>query len=258
MDKNFSPERKRIFVSLLLATSVVVILFILVVGYISYKGLGEISTFLGVIFTSFIGLIGLFLLISTIILVIAMISGKQSRLSAKLRGLVLKMLFPVVLRVAKFFRIDKDKVIRSFIAVNNELVLEAIKNKKIDKLLVLLPHCIQLEDCDLKISKDISICKKCGKCDIGDLAKLAEKYILNIKVATGGTIARRLVKDSRPDLIIAVACERDMLSGIQDTYPLPVIGLLNDRPNGPCINTKVSVELIEKALKATNYSVKEA
>jgi hypothetical protein len=149
-------------------------------------------------------------------------------------------------------------VIRSFIAVNNELVLEAIKNKKIDKLLVLLPHCIQLEDCDLKISKDISICKKCGKCDIGDLAKLAEKYILNIKVATGGTIARRLVKDSRPDLIIAVACERDMLSGIQDTYPLPVIGLLNDRPNGPCINTKVSVELIEKALKATNYSVKEA
>jgi len=106
-----------------------------------------------------------------------------------------------------------------------------------------------LEDCDLKISKDISICKKCGKCDIGDLAKLAEKYNLVIKVATGGTIARRIVKDTRPDLIIAVACERDMLSGIQDTYPLPVIGLLNERPNGPCVNTKVSVELIEKALK---------
>ncbi|MCX8084274.1 MAG: DUF116 domain-containing protein [Calditerrivibrio sp.] len=253
MNNALTPERKRIFIFFLFCTSLVVILFIGVIWYVSFKGLGEISSFLGMLFTAVVAFIGFFLFFSTLILVFAMVSGKQSKLSIKLRGIVTKLLFPIVLKLAKFFRIDKDKVIRSFIAVNNELVLESIKSKKINNLLILLPHCIQLENCELKVSHNILNCKKCGKCDIGDLAKLSEKYNLNIKVATGGTIARRIVKDTRPELIIAVACERDMLSGIQDTYPLPVIGLINDRPFGPCINTKVSVAMIEKTLMEINY-----
>jgi len=50
---------------------------------------------------------------------------------------------------------------------------------------------------------------------------LAEKYGVDLAVATGGTIARRIVVETHPDLIIAVACERDLTSGIQDTTPLP-------------------------------------
>jgi len=248
-----APEKKRIFIFFLLCTALFVLSVIFAIWYISYKGLGEISSFLGIVFTFIAAFIGLFLLISTIILVFTMISGKQSRLSIKLRGLVTKLLFPIVLRIAKLFKIDKDKVIRSFIAVNNELVLESVRSKGVKNLLILLPHCIQLENCELKVSHNILNCKKCGRCDIGDLAKLSEKYNLNIKVATGGTIARRIVKETRPDLILAVACERDMLSGIQDTYPLPVIGLINERPFGPCINTKVSVAFIEKTLELIGY-----
>ncbi|MEF3255109.1 MAG: DUF116 domain-containing protein [Deferribacterales bacterium] len=253
MNNDLSPEKKRIFVSFLLITSIIVIFFILLIGYISYKGLGEISSILGIIFATLILLSGVFLFISTVILVIAMVSGRQTKLSARLRGVVTKLLFPLVLRVAKLFKIDKDKVIRSFISVNNELVLNLVKSKDIKNILILLPHCIQLDNCELKVSHNILICKKCGRCDIGDLAKLSEKYNINTKVATGGTIARRIVKETRPDLIIAVACERDMLSGIQDTYPLPVIGLINYRPFGPCINTKVSVAMIEKTLEMVNY-----
>lgn len=253
MNSRLSPEKKRIFISFLLATSIFVVIFIALIGYISLKGVSEISAILGVVFTLLIALSGLFLLFSTLILVAAMISGKQSILSMKLRGVVTKLLFPVVLRVAKIFRVDKDRIIRSFISVNNELVLDFVKQKGIKKLLILLPHCIQLDNCELKVSHNIMNCKKCGRCDIGDLAKLSEKYNLNIKVATGGTIARRIVKETMPDLIIAVACERDMLSGIQDTYPLPVIGLINERPFGPCINTKVSVAMIEKTLEIINY-----
>ncbi|MCA1927845.1 MAG: DUF116 domain-containing protein, partial [Calditerrivibrio sp.] len=230
-----------------------VVIFIALIGYISLKGVSEISNILGIIFTLIIALSGVFLLFSTLILVAAMISGKQSRLSMKLRGVVTKLLFPVVLIVAKILKVDKDKIIRSFISVNNELVLDFVKQKGVKKLLILLPHCIQLDNCELKVSSNIMNCKKCGRCDIGDLAKLSEKYNLNIKVATGGTIARRIVKETMPDLIIAVACERDMLSGIQDTYPLPVIGLINERPFGPCINTKVSVAMIEKTLETIRY-----
>ncbi len=53
-------------------------------------------------------------------------------------------------------------------------------------------------------------------------------------MATGGTIARRLVLQKRPQLIIAVACEGNLTSGSQDTYPVPVHGVVNQRPYGSC------------------------
>ena len=45
-----------------------------------------------------------------------------------------------------------------------------------------------------------------------------------------------------------MACYRDLSSGIQDTYPLPVFGVLNERPNGPCLDTNVSLKRLETAL----------
>ena len=55
--------------------------------------------------------------------------------------------------------------------------------------------------------------------------------------------------ETRPRLIIAVACERDLTSGVQDTHPLPVYGILNHRPEGPCRNTLVTLRLVEDALR---------
>jgi hypothetical protein len=46
-----------------------------------------------------------------------------------------------------------------------------------------------------------------------------------------------------------VACERDLSSGIQDSYPLPVFGVVNYRPQGPCYDTLVDLERVEEALK---------
>ena len=47
---------------------------------------------------------------------------------------------------------------------------------------------------------------------------------------------------------MAVACELDLTSGIQDSYPIPVIGILNERPHGPCINTKVDIQKVKRAI----------
>jgi len=249
LDKNLKPEKKRLFIFLLGLSSLVIIMLLALVWYVSFYGIGRFSDLAGIIFSLIVALFGIFLGVSTLIIVLTVVSGKQTRLAKRMRGLVTRFLFPVVLKVAKILKIDKDKIIGSFVAVNNELVMESLLGKKVRKPLVLLPHCIQLEDCELKITRDIKVCKKCGKCDIKGLANIAEKYNLTMSVATGGTIARRIVKETKPDLIIAVACERDLLSGIQDTYPLPVIGVLNERPFGDCLNTKVNINTIEELIK---------
>jgi hypothetical protein len=80
------------------------------------------------------------------------------------------------------------------------------------------------------------------------LVEIGRKYGVDISVATGGTLARKVIVEKRPKLVLAVACERDLTSGIKDCYPLPVIGILNDRPFGPCFNTTVDTAKIDEAL----------
>jgi len=144
--------------------------------------------------------------------------------------------------------VSKEKVQQSFVELNNHLVRSNHHRTRPNKLLILLPHCIQEFDCQIKITGNIKNCKGCGKCEIKELIELSDQYQVNIAVATGGTLARRIIVENRPEAIVAVACELDLTSGIQDSYPIPVIGILNDRPNGPCINTKVDIEKVRDAI----------
>ena len=81
------------------------------------------------------------------------------------------------------------------------------------------------------------------------MVTLAEEMGFNFFVVTGGTLARQIVKKLRPKAVLAVACERDLTSGIQDVYPLPAVGVMNIRPNGPCYNTHVDMEDFKRQLE---------
>ena len=150
--------------------------------------------------------------------------------------------------VGKLLGVSRERVQQSFIEVNNHLVRSNTHRARPNKLLILLPHCIQEFECQIKITGNIKNCKGCGKCEIKDLIEIADQYQVKIAVATGGTLARRIIVENRPDAIVAVACELDLTSGIQDSYPIPVIGILNERPNGPCINTKVDIQKVKAAI----------
>ena len=159
-------------------------------------------------------------------------------------------LYPLVLEVGRLFSVAQDKIQRSFIEVNNQLLcLNPIKAKN-EKILLLLPHCLQNNNCPVRVTEDISNCKRCGKCQIGSLLDLSVAKGIQTKVVTGGTLARQAVVRCRPKLVVAVACERDLSSGVLDSYPQPVFGVLNERPEGPCHNTRVDLQKVEAALNS--------
>lgn len=166
------------------------------------------------------------------------------------RYILIRILYPMAFFITSIFRINRDKMQSSFVDINNFLLFSENKQVPIEKILILLPHCLQLHNCKAKITDDIHNCLNCGKCNIKELAMMADKKDIFIAVATGGTLARRVLEEKRPKAVIAVACERDLSSGIIDSFPLPVYGLPNIRPNGPCRDTLVDVaalgELIEK------------
>ena len=184
------------------------------------------------------------------IIAISALTGRHIVFGSRITGAVVWILFPPVLMLATIIGIDRDAVKRSFIAVNNALVSAGNGRDRARRVLLLLPHCLQSTECPHKITGGlIENCTGCGKCVIAELVQLAADADLSLAVATGGTLARRVIGEVRPDAIIAVACETDLTSGIQDSYPLPVYGVLNERPNGPCRDTTVRLNLVREAIQ---------
>ncbi|MBN2372833.1 DUF116 domain-containing protein [bacterium] len=216
---------------------------------LTFLGLQQIHPILprliGIILAGFILLVGLGIALFLRILIL----GKDSWYSYPLRRLVTRYLFPLMVIVGRLFRIQEERIQQSFVIINNRMV--KIKGLSVhpDRIIILLPQCLQNDDCKMRITKDIRCCKKCGKCQIGEIIPLLDKYNIMCWVATGGTLARKYIAEYRPDAVIAIACPRDLSSGIIDCFPIPVYGILNQRPEGPCVNTLVDMDRISWAIQ---------
>lgn len=243
---SYSGGRKRIFIGLLCAASVAICCFLFLIlilpwlandpGYLRYLSLT--LGILGIASFSWLGLM----------LVFHIHTGKNPPGITSVRHALIGILLPMMEIMGKFLGVERNLVRRSFIKVNNEFVLANYGAVKAENLLLLLPHCIQSSKCPYRLIYSIQNCVNCGRCQIGALRLLSEKYGFKIAVATGGTIARRIVVECKPKRIVAVACERDLVSGIQDSYPIPVFGVLNERPFGPCRDTVAPAESLTTVL----------
>lgn len=231
-------------------TCLIIVSVIYLLWWVPTTGLANIHPSLPRLAGIAFGALSALALLGTLVLVLTTALGKDILFTRFLRGVVIKFLLPAIELLGRSLGISVDTIRQSFIAMNNSLVLSQRYRVKPDRILILLPHCLQLFDCEIKVTGNINKCVRCGRCDIKGLAELAQKYKIDISVATGGTLARKVIIEKRPKLVLAVACERDLTSGIKDCYPLPVIGILNDRPFGPCFNTKVDVDKIDESLKS--------
>jgi len=169
--------------------------------------------------------------------------------SNRMRGLSVRLFLPLAEVLGRVIGCSPEEVRRSFIKVNNELILSGKLVCPPGRVLILLPHCLQASVCPHRLIHNPDNCGRCGRCTHAGLLHLRDAWGVQLAVATGGTIARRIVVQTQPRLIIAVACERDLASGIQDTYPLPVYGILNERPHGPCLDTSLDLNAVEDALR---------
>src|SRR5437867_1950957 len=105
----------------------------------------------------------------------------------------------------------RDWVEHAAIDVYNTLAERRRRRVGKGELLVLIPRCLSKQALD------------------GVLA-IAGRYDVPVFVATRGQLARRVIRERRPRAVVAVACERDMMTGLRDVAGrLPVLGLTIDR-----------------------------
>lgn len=243
-------EKKRLFVGLLGASLLTVGILTAAIWYLvvspqqtiiyQFVMVGLVLFLLAVIIFAGFGFAGI---------IITIVLSKYFRLLHAPMRIALNSFFPIVLAVGRVFRIDMDRIRNSFVQVNNRLVEAMDIDVSPENLLLLAPHCLQKSTCPHKITGNINNCHRCGACRVSELLDLRDRYGIHVGIATGGTLARKYVKEYKPRAIVAIACERDLTSGILDANPIPVLGVTNLRPNGPCVNTSVNIDTVEAAIQ---------
>jgi uncharacterized protein len=122
----------------------------------------------------------------------------------------------------------RDWVEHAAIDVYNTLAVR--RGRKVGKgeLLVLIPRCLSKQALD-------------------GVLEIAGRYDVPVFVATRGQLARRVIRERRPRAVVAVACERDMMTGLRDVAgKLPVLGLTMQLPNGPCRDAAIDLAQMER------------
>ncbi len=140
-------------------------------------------------------------------------------------------LFLRAVSLAKYFGFTRDQVGHSFIKVSNSVSRATKKTGTKEKLLILLPRCL---------TKD----------ELKKIMEFKKIYPVEVFTVSGGELARKKVKEIKPTAVIGVACERDLVAGIRDVgSKFSVIGIPNIRPHGPCKDTNVDMQELEKAIQ---------
>ena len=122
----------------------------------------------------------------------------------------------------------RDWVEHAAIDVYNTLAERRGRRVGKGELLVLIPRCLSKQALD-------------------GVLEIAGRYEVPVFVATRGQLARRVIRERRPRAVVAVACERDMMTGLRDVAgKLPVLGLTMQLPNGPCRDASVDLDQMEK------------
>ena len=241
--------KKRLFIGMLLLTDGLAAAMLYGIWYIASPGLSNIAEVLPTIVGGIFAVSVVLSLLGILNMVLAVADLPYLPLLQRRTYELINVLFPVAVRLAKPFGIGRRKLEGSFIATSNLMFNRMGIRVPASRLLVVTPHCLQLATCPHKITRDPGNCKRCGGCDIGALVTLSEEMGFHFFVATGGTLARQIIYKMRPQAVLAIACERDLMSGIQDVYPLPAVGVLNIRPNGPCYNTHVDMDEVKAQLE---------
>jgi hypothetical protein len=146
------------------------------------------------------------------------------------RGLFLRLM-RLTSRVASQFG-QRDWVENAAVKVYNALAVMRRRKVGQGELLLLIPRCL-------------------SKVTLDGVLGIAGKYGVPVFVATRGQLARRVIRERQPRAVVAVACERDMVSGLHDVAgKIPVLGLTMTLPAGPCKDASLDLGQLERWVQA--------
>jgi hypothetical protein len=226
----FIREPKRLFMGMLAFTFAIALGLACILAWGFYPRLNSINWLLG---QTALAAISVFTAAFTICfgaLCYTLVLGKPLRLCEFL-GQHLFNVFPLISKVAFAFGISRDRLGYSLVEIHNEITRSRLRISSSGRVLCLAPRCLDREN-------------------VEQIRAMMAEYDCDFYMAPTGAQARQRIVQAKPAAIIGIACERDLITGIRDVgYRIPVIGVTNKRPAGPCKGAFIDLNELREAIE---------
>ena len=223
-------EKVRTFLALAAAALIIIVASLQLAWYLAKPRIEQLSLFFSHLVEWSALVVAIFLVLLVGLETVLAVGFKKSLFPYTWAGRLLLFLLSKSIWLGQKFGISRDRVGNSFIKAHNLMLKTHAGELKGDVLLILLPRCLDKETRRQVIER-------------------VNGRSVRIVTAAGGEEARRAIREHRPSVILAVACERDLISGIRDVAErIPVLAIPNKRPEGPCKNTHLHLADLDEAL----------
>lgn len=148
--------------------------------------------------------------------------------------------------IAKKFGLNQRLINYTHIEIRNKSNEYGFKSTPYNKRILFLPHCLRnSKECKAPYTEDGLQCKKCGKCEIATLRKIAEDLgYQGVFVCPGGSMVQKLIKKYKPGATLGVCCYHEA-------------NLAFDSLKGTGIHAQVAL-LLQDGCKDTKANIAEA
>ena len=224
-------ENLRTFFLLALGTVLIFVAVLPVIWYLIKPRIMQLNHFVSSLIEWSVEGVALIFMALLVVEAVSTLRFRKSIFPYRWREKFILYLLPKTVWLGEKFGISRDRVGNSFIKVHNFTTKNFVNNLDTDRLLVLLPRCLKRETRTQIMTK-------------------IEGDGFKVVTAGGGEQAREAISQYRPTVILALACERDLMSGIKDVAEsIPVLAIPNKRPEGPCKNTDVYIDELDDTLR---------
>ncbi len=144
---------------------------------------------------------------------------------------------------------ETDYIEEIYLAFKNHLNQKEFAAVPTNQRAVFISHCLRnIAVCKAEMGEDGYVCKRCGGCDIDKIVGEAERLGYMFFIVPGGSMVFKLAEKYKPKACFGVACYFELEEAISKLtragIPIRAVPLSKTG----CVNTKVDVERVIKAL----------
>ena len=122
---------------------------------------------------------------------------------------------------------------------------EKFKSVPYNERIIFIPHCVRSRECQANNSEQGWLCINCGKCNIGEFKKKAERIGYKVFIVPGFSLVKKLIKKHKPKAIVGISCEHEMdiaQDRLDDKLITQCLLLLKEG----CVETEVDWDKLQK------------
>jgi len=144
----------------------------------------------------------------------------------------------------------ENRFITAVVASHNQRVTHYLADNRPNKVLLIMPRCVQKTGCRSQVQESLDECLACRRCPLGDVAAVCDQHGLPALVAFRSQIAFDMARRQKPDLIVATACHDRLIKALRNVPEVPSLLAPLAGMDRMCINASVDLEWLDAQLAA--------